>query len=92
MRSPIEIDVVMDGSVIRPIKLAVLGQITIRLAKAGYLPLTSMLISDIREPHRISLRISYDYWPDVISDLNTLYLLDALLPEKLSGDGSNTEE
>lgn len=90
MRSPVEIDLRMGGSVTRLIRLV--SPITILLARAGYLPLTSMLILDRTNPRLSILRISYDYWPDVIEDLSTLYLLDALHQERPDGAGSATAD
>ena len=90
MRSPIEIDVRMGGSVTRLINLV--SPITILLARVGYLPLTSTLIFDRTSPQRSTLRISYDYLPDVIDDLNILYFLDELHPEKPYGDGLSTAD
>lgn len=92
MHSPVEIDVRMDGSGMLLTKLANLAPITIQLAMVGYLPLTLTPIYDRTNPRLMTLRISYDYWPDVIEDLNILYLLAELLQENLYGDGSTTKE
>lgn len=92
MRFPVEIDVRMDGSATLHTRLAALAPITIQLAMVGYLPLTSTLIFNPTNPQLSIWRISYDYLPDVIEDLSTLYLLEKLLPEKPCGDGCDTRE
>lgn len=86
----IEVELWMGGSVMQLINRVSL--ITIQLAQVGYMPLTLMLILDRTEPRRSLLRISYDYLPDVISDLNTLYFLDAIAHEERFGDGDLTKE
>ena len=69
MRTPIEIDLVMGGSVTRAMRLV--SPITILLAKALYVPSTLTLILDRTNPRRSILRISYDYLPDLISEYLT---------------------
>ena len=89
-RGPIEVDVLMGGSVIQLISRV--SPTIIQLAKVGYMPLTLTLILNPTNPRHSILRINCDYLPDVIEDLNTLYFLDALLPERPCGDGFAIED
>ena len=86
--SPVEIDVRMGGSAIQLISRV--SPITILLVKAGYLPLTWTLICDPTKPHRSILRISCEYWPNAINDLNTLSFLANTVQSARYGDGSST--
>ncbi len=66
MRSPIEIELQMAGSVINVIQRV--SPITIQLLKALYVPLTLTLISGRTKRSPMTLRISYDYLPDLIKE------------------------
>jgi hypothetical protein len=88
VRFPIEIDAAMELSAIRRTHLVYLT--IILMVRAGYAPLTLTPIWLGIEKPRLYLRISYEYLPDVIEDLNTLYLLESMHQEELYGDGSNT--
>ena len=69
MRFPIEIEVVMAGSVMRSMLLV--SPITILLLKALYVPSTLMLICDPTNQKRSTLLISFDYLPDLIKEFLT---------------------
>lgn len=71
MRSPIEIDVPMVG-LLQPSTRLILLNLTITLMRqAWYVPWTWTLIStQINQPYTI-LRISYEYWPELIKELVT---------------------
>jgi len=69
MRSPIEIELVMAGSVMRSMLLV--SPITILLLRALYVPSTLMLILDPTNPKRMTLLISFDYLPDLINEFLT---------------------
>ena len=69
MRSPIEIELVMAGSVMRSMQLV--NPITILLLKALYVPSTLMLICDPTHPKRSTLLINFDYLPDLINEFLT---------------------
>jgi hypothetical protein len=71
MRSPIEVDVVMAGSVMHVMQRV--SPITILLLRALYVPLTLTLILDPNCPKRLILRISYDYLPDLINEFLMSY-------------------
>ena len=88
--SPVEIDVRMGGSVIQLISRV--SPIIILLAKAGYLPLTWMLICDPINPRRSILRINCEYWPNATSELNTLYFLANTVQSARYGDGLATAD
>ena len=71
MRSPIEIETrLRAGSVIHamPPELAI---ITLTLLRKLYVPTTLTLILDQANMKRSTLRISYEYLPDLISELLT---------------------
>jgi len=69
MRTPIEIELRMAGSLMRSMLLV--SPITILLLKALYVPSISMLILDPTNPRRSTLLISYDYLPDLINEYLT---------------------
>lgn len=69
MRSPIEIELVMAGSVMR--NMLRVSPITILLLRALYVPSTLTLTYDPTHPRRSTLLISYDYLPDLINELLT---------------------
>ncbi len=66
MRSPIEIELQMAGSVINVIQRV--SPITIQLLKALYVPLTLTLISGRTKQSPMTLQINYDYLPDLIKE------------------------
>lgn len=86
--SPVEIDVRMDGSVI--LLISRVSPITTLLVKAGYLPLTWIVIYSPTNPRRSILRISCEYLPNAINELNTLSSLVALVQQSRYGDGEST--
>jgi hypothetical protein len=70
MPSPIEIELRMDGSVTRAMQLV--SPITILLfLKTLYAPSMLTLTCDPTHPKRSTLRISYEYLPDLINELRT---------------------
>jgi hypothetical protein len=69
MRSPIEIELVMAGSVMQSIQRV--SPITILLLKALFVPSTLTLILDPTKPNRSTLLISFDYLPDLINEFLT---------------------
>ena len=69
MRSPIEIELVMAGSVMSVMQRV--SPITILLLKALYVPSTLMLICDPMRPKHTTLLISFDYLPDLINEFLT---------------------
>ena len=66
MRSPIEIDVPMVGSVIHVTRRV--SPIITLLLRELYVPLTLTLILNRTQPNRSILRISCDYLPDLINE------------------------
>ena len=69
MHSPIEIELRMDGSVTRAMQLV--SPITIQMLRVLYVPSILTLTCDPMHPKRSTLRISYEYLPDLISELLT---------------------
>jgi hypothetical protein len=90
MRSPIEVDLVMGGSVMRAMQLV--SPITILLLRASYAPSTLMLIWDPNCPKRSILRISYDYLPDMISEFHTSFSTKKLPAGEETTNGENTPD
>ena len=68
MRSPIEIELRMDGSAMHATQRVSLARITIQLLTVGFVPLILMPICDPTNAKRLILLISYDYWPDLIKE------------------------
>lgn len=66
MRFPIEIELVMAGSVMRSMQLV--SPITILLMKELYVPSMCQVILDPMHPKRSILLISFDYLPDLINE------------------------
>lgn len=69
MRSPIEIELPMVGSVTHVMQRV--SPITILLLRVLYVPSTLTLILEPTSPRRSTLLISYDYLPDLISEFLT---------------------
>jgi hypothetical protein len=69
MRSPIEIELVMAGSVIQSMQRV--SPITILMLQALYVPLTLTVTLDPVNPKRSTLLISFDYLPDLINEFLT---------------------
>ena len=88
MRSPIEIELVMAGSVIQSMRRV--SPITTLLLTALYVPSTLTLILDPTNPKRSTLLISYDYLPDLISELaiSSLQAKSLVTDETISGENT----
>ena len=92
MRFPIEIDVPM-GALPRHNTRLILLKATITLMKmALYAPSTLTLIWHPTNPRLSTLRISYDYLPDMINEFPTLFTTERLLHGLVITDGENTED
>ena len=90
MRSPIEIELVMAGSVIQSMRRV--SPITILLMTALYVPSTLTLTFEATNPKRSTLLISFDYLPDLISELAILSLQAKLPHTDATTSGENTQE
>jgi anaerobic glycerol-3-phosphate dehydrogenase len=90
MRFPIEIELVMAGSVIQNMRRV--SPITILLLTALYVPSTLTLTLDPTNPKRSTLLISFDYLPDLISELAILSLQAKSHPTDAITSGENTQE
>ena len=90
MRSPIEIELVMAGSVIQSMRRV--SPITTLLLTALYVPSTLTLTLDPTNPKRSTLLISFDYLPDLISELAILSLQAKSLVTDETTSGENTQE
>ena len=92
MHFPVEIDVAM-GQLHRLDIRHILLNLTITLMLRGlYVPSTLTLICHPTNPHLSTLRISYDYLPDMISEFHTLFTTERLLHGLVITDGENTAE
>ena len=92
MRSPIEIDVVM-GQLPRPgIRRTVLSLTITLMLRALYVPSTLTLTFEATNPKRSTLLISFDYLPDLISELAILSLQAKLPHTDATTSGENTQE
>lgn len=69
MRSPVEIELVTDGSVMSVMQRVL--PITILLLRGLYAPSTLTATCATTNPRLMTLQISYDYLPDVISEFLT---------------------
>jgi len=69
MRFPIEIELVMAGSVMRSMQLV--SPITILLMKELYVPSTLTLTLNPTNPRLSTLLISFDYLPNLINEFLT---------------------
>lgn len=90
MRSPIEIELVMAGSVIQSMRRV--SPITTLLMTALYVPSTLTLTFEATNPKRSTLLISFDYLPDLISELAILSLQAKLPHTDATTSGENTQE
>ena len=90
MRSPIEIELVMVGSVMQSMRRV--SPITTLLLTALYVPSTLTLTLNPTNPKHSTLLISFDYLPDLISEL----VISSLMVKSHRGDattsGENTQE
>ena len=92
MRFPIEIDVPMAVLPHHSTRLT-LQRVTITLMRmALYAPSTLTLIWHPTNPRLSTLRISYDYLPDMINEFPTLFTTERLLHGLVITDGENTED
>lgn len=91
MRSPIEIELLMDGKRPLAIRYIVLSLTTI-LMRAWYMPSISMLNLNLTNPQRSTLLINYDYLPELIEELAISYLTLESHHGLAITDGENTEE
>ena len=71
MRSPIEIELAMDGQRPADIRRIVLSLTIILMLRGWYVPSTLTLISKTINPQHSILLISYDYLPDLINEFHT---------------------
>ena len=92
MRSPIEIDVRMAGLLRPSTRHILLNLTTILMLRGLYAPSTLTLISHPTNPHLSTLRISYDYLPDMISEFHTLFTTERLLHGLVITDGESTAD
>ena len=69
MRSPVEVELVTDGSVIHVMQRVL--PITTLLLRGLYVPSTLTATCAITNPRLMTLQISYDFLPDVISEFLT---------------------
>jgi len=89
-RFPIEIELVMAGSVIQSMRRV--SPITTLLMAALYVPSTLTLTFEATNPKRSTLLISFDYLPDLISELAILSLQAKLPHTNATTSGENTQE
>ena len=89
MRSPIEIELQMGGSVMHVIQRV--SPITIQLLKALYVPLTLTLICKPTQPKHLIWRISYGYLPELIRESATLSSTAKLPVGRRTTSGENTQ-
>ena len=66
MRSPVEIELVTDGSVIRVMQRVV--PITILLLRGLFVPSTLTATCTTTDPRLMTLQINYDFLPDLINE------------------------
>jgi hypothetical protein len=90
MRSPIEIELVMAGSVIQSMRRV--SPITTLLVTALYVPSTLTLTFEATNPRHSTLLISFDYLPDLISELAISSLQAKSHPTDAITSGENTPE
>jgi len=92
MRSPIEIDVRMAALPRLDIRHILLSLTTTLMLRELYVPSTLTLICHPTNPHLSTLRISYDYLPDMIKEFHTLFTMERLLHGLVITDGESTAE
>ena len=89
MRSPIEVELVTDGSVMHVIRRVSL--ITILMLKGGFVPSTCQRILATK-PRCSTWLISYDYLPDLIQEFRILSIMEKLhLGEEITNSENTTE-
>lgn len=91
MRFPIEIEWLQKaGSVTLGMPLGA-ATITLTLIQALYVPTTLTIIFHPTQPKHMTLRISFDYWPEWIKE-SPISFMTVVLPHGLAiTNGENTE-
>ena len=93
MRSPVEIELRMDGKRPLAIRHIVLSlTIILWVQNRLYAPSTLTLTLNPTNPRHSTLLISYDYLPELISEFLTLSSMNELHPGSAITDGENTKE
>ena len=93
MRSPVEIELVMDGKRHLAIRHIVLNLTIILWAQNRlFVPSTLTLTLNQTNPRRSTLLISYDYLPELINEFLISSLTSELHPGSAITDGENTKE
>ena len=93
MRSPVEIEILMDGKRPQDIRHIVLNLTIILWAQNRlFVPSTLTLTLNQTNPRHSTLLISYDYLPELISEFLISSLMDASLHGLPITNGESTAE
>lgn len=92
MRSPIEIEVAMEPRRHLATRLIVLNLTIILMKRALFVPSTLTLISNPISQQPLTLLISFDYLPELISEFLTLSIMDESHHGWQITDGESTAE